>query len=81
MPRSHVDDASNIININARYSRPAKRAIPRGEETKKEKDEEASHHYKKEDGWLDPVHFPNTATSGSEQQEEERRQMNELPYQ
>ena len=32
VPRSHVDDTNNIINNNERYSRPAKRAIPRGEE-------------------------------------------------
>ena len=64
LPRSHVDDTSNIININARYSRPGKRAIPRGE--KKKKEEEVSHHYEEEDGRLDPAHFLSTATSGSE---------------
>ena len=37
VPRSHVHDTTNIININGRYSRPAKRAIPRGEETNKER--------------------------------------------
>ena len=50
-------------------------------QTKKKEEEEASHHYEEEDGRLDPAHFPNTATSRSKQQEEERRQMNELPYQ
>ena len=36
VPRSHVDAGSNNYNINSRYSRLAKRAIPRGEEEDKE---------------------------------------------
>ena len=36
LPRSHVEDASNTININVRYSRSAKRAIPHSEEESKE---------------------------------------------
>ena len=36
VPRSHLDDANNIINNDERYSRPAKRAIQRGEEENKE---------------------------------------------
>ena len=47
----------------------------------KMKEEEASYHHKEGDGQLDPAHFANTATSGSKQQEKERIQMNELPYQ
>ena len=48
---------------------------------KTKKREEASYYHKEEkDGRLDLAHFASTATSGSEQQEEERIQMNELPY-
>ena len=45
--------------------------------TKKRED----YHKEEEDGQLDLAHFTSTATRGSEQQEEERIQMNKLPYQ
>ena len=69
-------DSNNTINIDARYSRSAKK-----KKTKKREEEMSYYHKEEEDGRLDLAHFTSTAISGSEQQEEERIQMNELSYQ
>ena len=45
---------------------------------KEEEDEPARY---QEDRLPGPAHFPHTADTGREQPEEERRQMNDIPYQ
>ena len=49
--------------------------------TKKREEEGSYYHNTEEDGQLGPAHFTHTTTSGSEQPEEEKMEINELPYQ
>ena len=71
MPRSQIDDNTIIISHNQRYSRTSKRAVQRGEEKTKNKEEEEEPARSQDDRRPGPAHFLDaayTAHTGTEQQ-------------
>ena len=73
-----------IINENKRYSRTAKELYNAVKKRTKNKEEEKEPAHCQENRRLVPAHFldtPHTTDTGSEQPEEEEKQMNDISYQ